>query len=89
MISEAGVVAMVDERWGEVPCAFITLQPSSSKAVVAVSEDELIKWCRLRMAGFQTPKRIIVLRDMPKTATAKINKVLLRKWLVTDEWKEK
>jgi fatty-acyl-CoA synthase len=75
-ISEAAVIAMPDEKWGEVPCAFVTLHPNSH----TISEDEIIKWARGKMAGFQTPKRI-VFSELPKTSTGKVLKHELRKLL--------
>jgi len=71
-VGEAAVVAMPDEKWGEVPCAFVEL-----KAEVEVSEDELIEFCRSNMAGFKRPKKV-VFGELPKTATGKIQKNLLR-----------
>ena len=68
----AAVVAKPDEKWGEVPCAFVEL-----KEGVAASEEELIAFCRQRLAGFKTPKRV-VFRDLPKTSTGKIQKFELR-----------
>jgi len=71
-VGEAAVVAMPHDKWGEVPCAFIEL-----KAGTEISEDELIEFCRNNMAGFKRPKRI-VFGELPKTATGKIQKNLLR-----------
>ena len=70
---EAAVVARQDEKWGETPCAFITLKPGAGTA----SEESLIAWCRDRMAHFKTPKTI-VFGDLPKTSTGKIQKFTLR-----------
>ena len=71
---EVAVVAMPDEKWGEVPCAFVALRPDAP----AVGEAELIGWARTKMAGFQAPKRIIF-GDIQKTSTGKVQKNLLRK----------
>ncbi|MFN7002830.1 MAG: AMP-binding protein [Roseinatronobacter sp.] len=71
-VALAAVVALPDEKWGEVPCACIELKPG-----VEVSEAALIAFCRERLAGFKTPKRVIVL-DLPKTSTGKIQKFELR-----------
>ena len=68
----AAVVAMPDEKWGEVPCAFIELAAGAS-----VSEAELIKFCADNMARFKRPKKI-VFGELPKTATGKIQKKNLR-----------
>lgn len=71
-VSLAAVVAKPDDTWGEVPCAFVELKPGQQ-----ISEAELIAFCRARLAGFKTPKRVIFL-DLPKTATGKIQKFELR-----------
>ena len=72
-VLEAAVVGMPDERWGEVPRAFVALRPGQS-----AGEEELIAWVRERLAGFKTPKRIDVLPELPKSGTGKILKTRLR-----------
>ncbi|WP_341522121.1 acyl-CoA synthetase [Pseudomonas sp. G.S.17] len=74
-VLEAAVVAKPDEKWGETPCAFITLKPGHE----AVTEAEIIQFCRERMAGFKVPKTV-VFAALPKTSTGKIQKYLLREW---------
>ncbi len=69
----AAVVAMPDERWGEVPCAFVELAEGAS-----ATEDELLEHARAGLAGFQRPKKI-VFGELPKTSTGKILKTELRK----------
>ena len=64
------VVAMPDEKWGEVPCAFVEL---SGKA----TEDELIAHAKTRLARYQRPKKVIF-GELPKTTTGKIRKNELR-----------
>jgi fatty-acyl-CoA synthase len=71
-VAAAAVVARPDERWGEVPCAFVELRPGAT-----ATEAELIAFCRERLAGFKTPKAVIF-GDIPKTSTGKIQKVELR-----------
>ena len=68
----AAVVAMPDEKWGEVPCAFVELAENSE-----LSEADLIEHARGKLAGFKRPKRI-VFEELPKTTTGKIRKNLLR-----------
>ena len=68
----AAVVAMPDEKWGEVPCAFVELAESS-----ALTEADLIEHARGQLAGFKRPKRV-VFEALPKTTTGKIRKNLLR-----------
>jgi fatty-acyl-CoA synthase len=69
----AAVVAKPDEKWGEVPCAFVELKDDAT-----ITEDELMEWCRGQMAGFKRPKAIIF-GELPKTSTGKIQKFVLRK----------
>jgi fatty-acyl-CoA synthase len=71
-VGEAAVVAMPDETWGEVPCAFVELKPNQS-----ASEAELIAFCKENMAKFKRPKKVIF-GPLPKTATGKIQKHELR-----------
>ena len=61
-----------DKKWGESPCAFVTLKDEE-----AASEAEIIEYCRLNMAGFKVPKTVIF-GPLPKTSTGKIQKFLLR-----------
>jgi fatty-acyl-CoA synthase len=72
-ILEAAVVARPDEKWGETPCAFVSLKP----AAAPVTAEDIIAWCRPRLAGFKVPKQI-VFGPLPKTSTGKIQKNLLR-----------
>ncbi|WP_029062766.1 acyl-CoA synthetase [Labrenzia sp. DG1229] len=71
-VALAAVVALPDEKWGEVPCAFIELKDGAS-----TTEESLIEFCRQHMAGFKRPKKI-VFTELPKTATGKIQKFVLR-----------
>jgi fatty-acyl-CoA synthase len=72
-VMEAAVVARPDEKWGETPCAFVMLKPDAPEVAAA----DLIAWCRERMAHFKAP-RTIVFGPLPKTATGKIQKFVLR-----------
>ncbi|WP_207540071.1 acyl-CoA synthetase [Sabulicella rubraurantiaca] len=74
-VAVAAVVAQPDEKWGEVPCAFVELKPGAQ-----ASEAELIAHCRASLAGFKAPKRV-VFAELPKTSTGKIQKHELRKRL--------
>jgi fatty-acyl-CoA synthase len=71
-VLEAAVVAAPDDKWGEVPCAFVTLKPGA-----AVDADTLIAHAREHLAHFKAPKTI-VFGDLPKNATGKIQKFVLR-----------
>ena len=66
------VVAKPDEKWGEVPCAFVELKDGHE-----VSEADLIAFARQRLARFKTPKKV-VFQELPKTSTGKIQKFELR-----------
>jgi fatty-acyl-CoA synthase len=74
-VGDAAVVAMADDKWGEVPCAFVEL-----KIDTQTSEEELIEFCGNNMARFKRPKKV-VFGELPKTATGKIQKNLLRDWV--------
>jgi len=68
----AAVVAQPDPKWGETPCAFIELKEGAS-----ASAEEIIEFCRARMARFKAPKSV-VFGPLPRTSTGKIQKFLLR-----------
>ena len=72
-VLEAAVVARADPRWGETPCAFVRLRDDAAPTSAA----DLIAWCRQHLAGFKVPKTVLF-GDLPKTATGKIQKFLLR-----------
>ncbi len=71
-VLEAAVVARPDEKWGETPCAFVTLKDGQS-----ASEAEIIAFCRDAIAHFKAPKTV-VFGPLPKTSTGKIQKFVLR-----------
>jgi len=71
-VIEAAVCARPDEKWGETPCAFINLKEGS-----AVTEKEIMAFCRERLAHFKCP-RTVVFGPLPKTSTGKIQKFVLR-----------
>jgi fatty-acyl-CoA synthase len=73
-VSEVAVVAAPDERWGEVPVAFVTAAGSGERP----DADELRSFARDRIAHFKVPKRVEVVDELPKTGTGKIQKFLLR-----------
>ncbi len=72
-IMEAAVVAMPDEKWGETPCAFVTLKPGAAQP----APDDLVAWCRSGLAGYKVPHHF-VFGPLPKTSTGKIQKFVLR-----------
>ncbi|HEX7775777.1 MAG TPA: acyl-CoA synthetase [Parvibaculum sp.] len=71
-IIEAAVVARPDEKWGETPCAFITL-----RAGATLTAEDVIAYCRKNLAHFKCPKTV-VFSDLPKTSTGKVQKFKLR-----------
>ena len=71
-ILEAAVVAAPDEKWGEVPCAFVCLKQGEQ-----MTEAEFTTYCRAELAGFKMPKKIIW-GPIQKTSTGKVQKYLLR-----------
>ncbi len=71
-VLEAAVVAKPDEKWGETPCAFVTLREGSTLTV-----EELLAFLRGELAGYKLP-RTIVFGELPKTSTGKVQKFVLR-----------
>jgi fatty-acyl-CoA synthase len=71
-VLEAAVVADTDEKWGEVPVAFVTLV-----AGMTAEPSELIAHVKARIAGYKAPRRVIF-SELPKTATGKVAKYALR-----------
>ena len=73
----AAVVAKPDDKWGEVPCAFVELKGGAN-----ATEADLIAFSRKTLAGFKAPKRV-VFQELPKTSTGKVQKFELRKVAAT------
>ncbi len=73
-VQEVAVVGVPSEKWGESPHAFVVL-----RAGVSASADELRELCRSKLAHFKTPQHFTFLAELPKTATGKIQKFVLRK----------
>ncbi|NHM30920.1 long-chain-fatty-acid--CoA ligase [Neobacillus terrae] len=72
-VLETAVIAIPDEKWGEVPLAIIVLKPGLN-----VTEEEIIQFCRSEMAHFKAPKAVEFVESLPKTATGKLQKYRLR-----------
>ena len=72
-VQEAAVVGMPDSKWGEAPHAFIVLKPG-----VTATADDLRAFVRERLAHFKTPHTCNFVNELPKTATGKIQKFVLR-----------
>ncbi|RKP55788.1 acyl-CoA synthetase [Pararobbsia silviterrae] len=71
-VAIAAVVAMPDEKWGEVPCAFVELRDGAS-----ATAEEIIEHCRRLLARYKVP-RVVTFGEIPRTATGKIQKYALR-----------
>ena len=71
-VLEVCIVAVPDEQWGEVPKAFVTQKPGTD-----VSAEDIIQFCRDRISHFKCPKHV-EFGELPKTATGKIKKFVLR-----------
>jgi acyl-CoA synthetase (AMP-forming)/AMP-acid ligase II len=72
-VAEVAVIGVPDEKWGELVSALVVVAPGSE-----VSPDELIAFCRERLAGFKCPKRIELRDELARTATGKLQKFKLR-----------
>ena len=73
-VQEVGVVGVPDSRWGEVPHAFVVLKPGAT-----ADGEELMAFVRERMAHFKVPHGVTFVTELPKTATGKIQKYVLRR----------
>lgn len=71
-ILEAAVVARPDDKWGETPCAFVTLRDGAT-----ATAEEIIEFCRNNIAHYKAPKTV-VFGGLPKTSTGKVQKFVLR-----------
>jgi fatty-acyl-CoA synthase len=72
-VQEVAVVGLPHEQWGEAPHAFVVLKPGAT-----LTEAELRGFARERLAGFKVPKGVTLVQELPKTATGKIQKYVLR-----------
>lgn len=73
-VLEAAIIAIPHERWGEIPHAVVVLREGHED----VTEKDIINFCRERMAHFKCPKSVSFINELPKTASGKIQKVVLR-----------
>jgi acyl-CoA synthetase (AMP-forming)/AMP-acid ligase II len=72
-VQEAAVVGRRDERWGEVPVAFVVLKPDTT-----ATADELVEHCRGQLARFKVPKQVLFLDELPRNPSGKVLKRELR-----------
>jgi fatty-acyl-CoA synthase len=73
-VQEAAIVGLPHEKWGEAPHAYVVLKQGAT-----ATEAELIQLCRERLAHFKAPHSVTFVQELPKTATGKIQKYILRK----------
>jgi acyl-CoA synthetase (AMP-forming)/AMP-acid ligase II len=71
-VAEAAVLGLPDERQGEIPVAAIRLKPG-----VQVEPDELTAFVRERLSGYKVPRKIVIVGEMPRTGTDKVQKAEL------------
>jgi fatty-acyl-CoA synthase len=76
-IREIALVAKPDEKWGEVPCAFIVRQ--TNDVAGQLTEKDVIAWARNKMAHFQVPKQVVFLQELPKSPNGLTSKAVLRR----------
>jgi fatty-acyl-CoA synthase len=72
-VMEVGVVGLPHEKWGEAPFAFVVLKPGAS-----ATPDDLRTYCRAKLAHFKVPHGFTFVPELPRTATGKIQKFVLR-----------
>jgi fatty-acyl-CoA synthase len=73
-VQEVAIVGLPDEKWGETPHAFVVLREGAS-----ATEADLIAFARKHLAHFKAPRGVTFVGELPKTATGKIQKFVLRK----------
>jgi fatty-acyl-CoA synthase len=72
-VLEVAVIGIPDERWGEVPAAYVTLRDGES-----ATEEDIVEHVRAHLARYKAPKRVTFPDELPKTSTGKIQKFVLR-----------
>jgi fatty-acyl-CoA synthase len=72
-VLEAAVVGVPDQKWGERPKAFVVLRAGAS-----ATQEDLIAHVKTKIAGYKAPREVLVIVDLPKTSTGKIQKFMLR-----------
>ncbi len=83
-VIEAAVIGIPDQRWGEALKAFVVV--GDGVAPGSVSEESVIAFCRANLAGYKCPKTVELRTALPRTATGKVQKHVLREpyWQTTD-----
>jgi acyl-CoA synthetase (AMP-forming)/AMP-acid ligase II len=72
-VLEVAVIAIPDDKWGERPKAFVALRPGQT-----ATEQEIIEFCKSRIARYKAPAAVEILDELPKTSTGKVQKFVLR-----------
>lgn len=72
-VAEAAVIGVSDTRWGETGCAYVVLRPGRS-----LSSDSILAHCRAKLAGYKVPKRVRFVQALPRAASGKVQKQVLR-----------
>ncbi len=74
-IFDVGIVGVPDKKWGEVGKAFIVLKPAET-----MGSDEVFQFLKGKVAKYKIPKYIVFIEELPKTASGKIQKFVLKEW---------
>ena len=72
-VTEAAVVGVKDEKWGEAGIAYVILNGTDTP-----SPEDLRQWCRTHLAGFKIPREMRIVQDLPRTASGKVRKAVLK-----------
>jgi len=72
-VAEVAVIGIPDEKWGELVTALVVVTEGS-----ALTDDDVIAWCKERLAGYKCPKRVEFRSELARTATGKLQKFKLR-----------
>lgn len=72
-VHEAAVIGIADEKWGEIPLAFVALNEKE-----VIQESEIIAYCKQKLASYKVPKELVIVDELPKNATGKIDKGKLK-----------
>jgi len=72
-VAEAALIGVPDPKWGEVGRAIVALRPGAQ-----VTAEELLAFCRERLAGYKVPKSVVFVEALPKTGAGKVDKQRLK-----------